>query len=478
MNLPPCRWGLWRYIGWGLPVLKYITMKYIRKISVFSFLFWGVWACFHSAHAANHYVRQGATGNGSDWTNAYGNLPDSLTRGDTYYISDGSYGGYTFDDANSGTSVITVKKAIAVDHGTDTGWNSGYGDGQAVFGGFTFATDYWVIDGSTRNEGRWNDGPSYGIKTSGVATNYFWFGHAADNVTLKYLDIGSDYGDSDNESYGDGVYLGGFAEAVENWLVQRSYIHNVRTAAQHAGVHNVIYEYNFIGPNWSKSGIRHQVRGSSVTIRHNIFRNACQGHVSDPTAGYSCTAIVGWYGNAGSNMEDYTNSAVYGNLFIDTVGGVFYNGMIAIGDDRTSQGGGPQDCTGCKVFNNTFVGMGRTNTDSVISIGGGGIITNTEIRNNAWYNIGNHTPTCQAAVCSNNPVIANANAFVNALAENFHLSASGSAGIGDTLGPPYNLDPDGNTRGADGTWDIGAYEYVSGGSDTTPPGAPGGLSVR
>ena len=33
----------------------------------------------------------------------------------------------------SGTQYITIKKAIETDHGTNTGWNSDYGDGQAVF---------------------------------------------------------------------------------------------------------------------------------------------------------------------------------------------------------------------------------------------------------------------------------------------------------------------------------------------------------
>src|SRR5262245_44026348 len=82
-----------------------------------------------SVQAANHYIRSGATGNGSDWTNASSALPTSLVRGDTYYIADGSYSGYTVDDAVSGTQVITLKKATAADHGTDTGWVSTYGDG-------------------------------------------------------------------------------------------------------------------------------------------------------------------------------------------------------------------------------------------------------------------------------------------------------------------------------------------------------------
>ena len=427
------------------------------------------------------YVRAGAVGSGTglDWTNAYPAIPASMTRGATYYVADGTYSGQTFDEPVSGTEVITIKKATISDHGTGTGWSSTYGDGQANFtGGFTFVTDYWVIDGSTRREAAWNDGPSYGFKTTNVFTNYFAFGHAADSVTLKYLDIGADYGNSDSEFYEDLIYLGGFSETAENWLIHRCYIHNGRVIAQHAGVHNVTYEYSFLGPNWSKTGIRHQVRGSSVTIRFNIFKNACQGQPGVPGVGNSCTAIVGWYGNAGSNGENYTNSSVYGNVFIDTNGTVFYSGgAIEMGDDRTSQGGGPQDCTGCRAFNNTFVGIGRLDPGSHVGLNFGGTITNSEARNNIWYNVGDTTPFCQAASCSNNPKITNGNIFVDAGSENFRLSSNGAAGSGDFLSAPYNTDMDGITRGANGVWDIGAYEFNIGAPNSTPA-SPTGLRIQ
>ena len=65
------------------------------------------------ADAASKYVREAAAGagTGADWTDAYTALPATLTRGDTYYIADGAYAAYTFDDAISGTTLITIKKA-------------------------------------------------------------------------------------------------------------------------------------------------------------------------------------------------------------------------------------------------------------------------------------------------------------------------------------------------------------------------------
>jgi hypothetical protein len=82
-----------------------------------------------TASAATHYVRPGATGanSGADWSNAWTAMPSSLTRGDTYYLADGSYGYRTFSDNASGSAYIYIKKATVADHGTATGWNYSYG---------------------------------------------------------------------------------------------------------------------------------------------------------------------------------------------------------------------------------------------------------------------------------------------------------------------------------------------------------------
>jgi hypothetical protein len=106
------------------------------KIFKIAFLLFIYLVLSTSAYAANHYIRAGATGsnNGSDWENAWTNMPVSYTRGDTYYVADGTYTGErTLNTAESGSTYIYIKKATASEHGTETGWNSGYGDGTAVF---------------------------------------------------------------------------------------------------------------------------------------------------------------------------------------------------------------------------------------------------------------------------------------------------------------------------------------------------------
>ncbi len=93
------------------------------------------------------HVRAGANGDGSDWANARGQLPATLERGSTYLVAGGSYPAYTFDDPASGQQLITIKKATALDHGTDTGWQASYGTEKAVFGPLSVTRPYFVIDG-------------------------------------------------------------------------------------------------------------------------------------------------------------------------------------------------------------------------------------------------------------------------------------------------------------------------------------------
>jgi hypothetical protein len=83
------------------------------------------------SHAANHFVRAGASGAGVDWARAYGQLPATLMRDDTYYVAAGQYPAYSFNTPGSG--LTTIKKATVADHGTVTGWNAAYATGYATF---------------------------------------------------------------------------------------------------------------------------------------------------------------------------------------------------------------------------------------------------------------------------------------------------------------------------------------------------------
>src|ERR1700756_617443 len=97
--------------------------------------------------AACHAVTPSGSGtkNGSNWSNAYAGIPANLTRGDVYYLADGSYPNYVFTTPNSGSTVSEIRKAQTHDYGRITdgcsndissGWNAGtMGSSQATIDG-------------------------------------------------------------------------------------------------------------------------------------------------------------------------------------------------------------------------------------------------------------------------------------------------------------------------------------------------------
>jgi len=72
----------------------------------------------------------------------------TLVRGNTYYLAGDatSYGSKNYP-STTGSSLITVKKATASDHVTETGWSASYGTTPATFSGGDVAMSYLTIDG-------------------------------------------------------------------------------------------------------------------------------------------------------------------------------------------------------------------------------------------------------------------------------------------------------------------------------------------
>lgn len=418
-----------------------------------------------TAHAADRYVRPGATGNGSgsDWANAYTSLPSALVRGDTYWLADGSYGSYTFDDP--GSTVTTLRKATAAAHGTNTGWSDSYGDGQAVFTNMNFEYGYYVIDGATRNESNWADSSAYGIRNAGSLYSSRLSSNSAacaDNLTFRYMDVGAATGGGVDSAASSGLYLGGFGGgslACENWTLHRSHVHNTKIHVQCAGCSGLLVEYTHFGTGWGKEAIRGQVYAANMTVRHSVFKDSCQRDPGDSTSG--CTAEIALWDGSG-----FDNNEVYGNVFYKTTSEINTGGVIVIGGNGSSWVGPSANNT--KVFNNTMAGY-KVGTAIVLLNG-----SNNACRNNVWYGIASGIGTgCNASVSTNNAVLSSS-PFVSYSSGDFRLATSTAGGY--ALPSPYDVDMKGAKRGADGSWDLGAYEYGSGGIQQLP--APTGLVVQ
>lgn len=438
-----------------------------------------------SAEAANHYIRSGAsgTGNGNDWTNTYTTIPATLIRGDTYYVADGSYGDYTFDDATSGTTPITIKKATVADHGTQTGWSDTFGDGQASFGNFIFKTSYYVIDGQTRDESNWDNGTAYGIHFRSFSDSY-QNGSLASHLTIRYVDAGGPDGvictytptEQCPASIDDldVFYFNGNGVDINDITVSRFRAHNMGLAFQLAGTTNVLIEYGLMIHGWNKEVIRggNQYTNNTI-IRYNSMIDTCKGQPGVAGASGRCTAQIAMWSSQVDGNE------VYGNLIFNRAnypgelsGSVENsNGCIFIGTNSP----GPV-ANNTKIYNNTMVGIGGISCQ-VGSIGG----TNNQSYNNIWYKVTAATG-CLGGTCSNNSVIALGSQFINALttypATGFNFRLASATAAGTTLLAPYNQDMNAVKRGVDGVWDLGAFEFGGGGGDITPPAAPVNIRIQ
>lgn len=412
----------------------------------------------------NIHCGPSATGNssGSDWSNQ-AVLPNTtgFTRGDIYYLADGSYGSRTFSEAVSGTTLITIKKATVADHGVATGWVDTMGDGQADFSStLVFNTGYWVLDGQTRNESNWFDGTAYGFKvnhnnqdaqveiTDPAQTT------AINSIQLRNIYIAAIVGNVpdvtirryaiDTDQYGGPLGTGHvfhkvYIEGSNNpFFVRGSLAPLIEycatdsptgNAANHAGVVNLYYN------------------PANTIVRYCHFKNSFTG-AGGESAG----------GGTGVIIFTFTNGhEIYGNL-IDN---------FQVGDAACGFVGG--DSSNIKVYNNTFV----KSTE-----GGGGIAANAGsgnvVRNNLF--VGVNSP--DISVGSGSTITHNAyssgsgsgsstqvnvptSIFVDYAGGNYRLASATTAGV--TLASPYNTDLLGTTRGADGTWDRGAFEFGVGG---------------
>ena len=435
--------------------------------------------------AACHVVTPSGSGSqsGADWNNAFADIPATLTRGDTYYIATGTYPHHRFNTPESGTALITIKKAIATDHCTDVGWNNAtMGVGQAVWtttGGqeiWQFLNNgFWVLDGNGRTDRKSGHGFKLDNSNVSAATRNVLHiqtspGTPLNNFTFRYIEV-QGAGTRSNTDHGGPLNFSehnvDFGGITNNILFEYGYIHDSSnipvqlsgSLGQSGRAHDITFQYTTIardasGSSFHGNGFYDQGNYDNITFRYGVLEDL------EGTA---------WMGSnvAGGTT---TNYAIYGNVFVVHSGnphGVtgIGNGAIAIYNAKT--------VNGFFVYNNSFVNL-QPNSSRVY-IGPEVTVSNVQIRNNLWYNTADasHGPNTTGMTASHNYYIntpfnisletdvqtAAGSPLVDWVNENFHLSAPTIGGL--TLSAPYNIDPDGSTRGAGGLWNRGAYEFLS-----------------
>ena len=424
--------------------------------------------CFSSSsgQSQNVYcVGPAASGNGSgsDWNNVKG-WSSSPNRGDTWYLEGGTYPGETFSVADNG-SLITIKKAIASDHVTSTGWTSAMA-AQAVFAsGLTFTTGNWVFDGQVPQNTNWDQNAAdYGFAFTAQLCNDIHLGPSASgtatNYVIAHFSSPGYSGDPASGSCGGNAFcisttsassevdnvtvsnclmndwqndVATTAQTDKNWLVQGNVMLNT---AYYSDAHSECISENYGTAQY-------------ITIRYNLFQNDT-----------GTAIIVPALNGTGANSNWY----IYGNVFKGCSSGG--NGIIGTGSGGVS-------CTGVYIYNNTFdscTGGWLNNLDA----SAGSVLTGNA-ENNLFYNMNaGGVPSGFGTVdysayfsCSGNNGDAHlqtgsGNPFVNEAGDIYELVTNTIAGA--NLGAPYNVDPAGNTRT---TWTRGAYEFTGG--NTNPP---------
>ena len=419
------------------------------------FILWVMLAMFGLmawAQGANKYLREGASGaaNGNDWTDAYTSLTtleSNLARGDTGYVADGTYGGVTFNTAVSGTTVITLKKATVADHGTSTGWLDSYGDGIAYIDDIDIQVSDITIDGAYK----------YGfemITADGGGCIFMSYVDTAAraNITIRYVNMHGDEADgyawlTDTRCIYAAPHNGSVGSHLTNLVVENCNMHAVSTAVQieqisNANLNNIIFQSNIIhglngiGGAGAHANDLYMTSTKRVIFRYNSVSNtASVGFYPSYSGGY-----YEIYGNTWSNADQcisafatgsYPDTKIYNNTFYDCYYGVLdYSAGSLTGS----------------VSNNIFY-----------SLGGGNSYPGMDKDYN-W-----HTGTTSEPNGVDGGAV---NPFSSGFTIATNIAADYPRNKGIALSSTYQTDVAGNTRGADGTWDMGAFEYASGGGES------------
>jgi hypothetical protein len=481
------------------------------------------------AFAACHAVgtTSSGDGSGSSWANRMNNLPTNLVRGDTYYLSDGQYGDYTFGTPNSGTTTITIKKAQSYDYGRSSdgcsndisgGWNaSTMGSSQAVFShaagtvGSNGGQGYITLDGNGRTTtAGCGVSPAVNASASDCGIKIMASGTSASTYGVLWI----------NSTYDNGV------TRATGWTVRYVELqgagdagNNISNSNEHTlycrnGCNNMLVEH--IYSHDSACDFIDIPYGNGVTFNLNHFKQNAS----------SANCHGQFFLGDGNQMNNYTFS---NNLIQDAQGTAYWSIL---------NGG---QASNWKIFNNVIFQLPSSvrpgiSSGTFVVINSGSSATGINLIDNTW--IGDHTDyaghfysSCDSGSCggafneqgslyygiiddqdgssgqspvgrsgfnnateSYNTIInsgsvsgysgtgdikatSQANPFVNWPSYNFNLTGS-STNVNSSLSlaSPYNVDMAGNARPSGGVWNRGAFQYTSGSAPPPAPGAPTNLS--
>lgn len=420
-----------------------------------------------NANAAAYFVRSGASGNGTSWANAWGNLSSiswsTLNAGDTVCVAGGTYSG-NLNTGKSGTSgnPITVKRATASDANcgsVTTGWSSSYDTQVVMTGTIGLSQNYVTVDGAVWNGIRvimQNPNSDY----AGIAA-----GAATDHITLRNIEVAGPCADGqtcaqngDHRSLDLTVWTGSAWALTNNMTLQYVNFHGSCTIMWLANSDNMIIEHSRFadtsdttpGNPYCHPNVVATQDSTNVTFRYNeVTKWEVEGIMACPNGGCESS----WQ--------------IYGNLWHDPFPG--YHRIL----EAQGNANGPYLFYNNTVVNVTYECAGKAN--------GGSFLAGSQSRNNLYFKSvapcglpsDDYDYSDKSTGEAHGQTTA-ADPFVNSSAKTvagYRLKASTDPGT--NLGAPYNVDFDGNLRTS---WDRGAFELN--GSAANLPSPPTSLAAR
>ena len=470
-----------------------------------------------TANAADRYVRPGGAGskNGTDWNNAWDTSSADLTQlspGDTLWLAGGNYSsGIALTGNGSAAGNIYIRRVTAADAGprSKAGWNTNFdsqviinlpADSSAFNGGYPHTGgSYLVIDGRV-DSGILVNQPTPSPSTRGSLLNIYNGSVALPrhDLTMQYVEFnGPGVADYCADDYAIFVvdWHAGSTAFNDHVTISHCNVHGSLGAGYYAAVHNLTIENSrFSNFGASETGpCPESKKAHSQVFWLNVV----------PNFTFRYNQVSNWQLYIFSLQQTYSDIYIYGNVFgpprtsaqnpISYSTTVFW-ACFQPGENSTTPLGP------LHFYNNTVVDIAVNDSSGRSKPW----VSGSEAKNNiywnsAWgsysgfsdgYNWSTSPPgdidyefinsgsnvTCTGSSCIKN----GANPFVNYAGQDYHITGTTGSTYprnrGKALAAGFNLDKDGNTRGADGSWDIGAFEFSAGGAGPSPT-IPGNLRI-
>jgi hypothetical protein len=430
--------------------------------------------------AKNWYVLKGASGanHGADWTNAWNEMDQinwaSVSPGDTIWLAGGSYTHrLTIGASGSPQAPIHIKRVLSTDSVpvAAAGWNAAYDaqvvityDANGIMWSSSAATglgSYVTIDG--RVDAGIQVVLPYNASEPDWSAGCIWIGTpSVTNITLQHIDLKGECGSTactrGNDTKVLHIYNGSNPPA--HLTVRHCRLHGSVDQIMMVGLNGGLFEYNKLYDNLTINSATYHPGTIACRICHDTIIYRYNEHYNLSAEGIMLGASSG---DVGCTWKIYGNVDHHGSgskRFVE----VQYTSPTVY------------------AYNNTIVdqAMGfRVPTGMGGSLGPG-----SSIQNNILYNV--TAPFAEGtdgfhdynAVSGANPEthgVANlpSDAFIDYPNGNYRIAATVGTGYprnqGTALGAEYNSDMDGNLRGSDGAWDMGAYEYTATGIKNAKP---------